>query len=366
MTHGLTEERDRSEAILSFRRAQEGAVLEVADQGLLTLANLVSGGAIDISPQFQRRDRWSAEKQSLLIESFLTNIPVPPVYLAEDSEVLGSYAVIDGKQRLTSVAVFFQDNLVLRGLYRLPLLNGLRYSQLPTEIRNPLGMKALRTTTLLRASDPNLKHEVFLRLNTGGEILNAQEIRNVAYRGPLNELVYEMAENEFLRRQLKVIPPASPNFRQMLDAEFVLRFMTLATGWQSFRGDLRGTLDEFMQHNRFAEPDKIEHLRVAFTKCITTAEAVWGRNAFKRPGRDQALAGLYDAQMVALYEVGYQNHAALVKGRDTVRTRTNRLFEDRIFDEAVRLGTNTPARLRKRVDMLLETLLRTAGAGRGQ
>jgi hypothetical protein len=41
-------------------------------------------------------------------------------------------------------------------------------------------MKSLRVTTLLRQSEEELKHEVFLRLNTGGEILNAQEIRNVA------------------------------------------------------------------------------------------------------------------------------------------------------------------------------------------
>jgi hypothetical protein len=100
-----------------------------------------------VSPTFQRRDRWGAEKQSLLIESFLVNIPVPPVYLAEDVARLGSYAVIDGKQRLTSIANFFADELALRGLKRLGGLNGLRYSQLPEGIRNPLGMKSVRRAT---------------------------------------------------------------------------------------------------------------------------------------------------------------------------------------------------------------------------
>lgn len=366
MTHGLADETIRAKAIQLFRNAQEGAVLEVADQGLLTLVNLVDGGAIDVSPNFQRRDRWSPEKQSLLIESFLTNIPVPPVYLAEDSEVLGSYAVIDGKQRLTSIAVFFQDELVLRGLERLHLLNGLRYSQLPREIRNPLGMKALRVTTLLRASDPNLKHEVFLRLNTGGEVLNAQEIRNVAYRGPLNDLIYRLAENEFLRYQLKVVPPNSPGFRQMLDAEYVLRFMTLASGWRKFKGDLRGAMDDFMLQQRFAESDDIDRLGRSFGECITTAEAVWGKDAFKRPGRDQTLAGVYDAQMIALNELDHATHEVLIRDRRKVKQETNKLFDNRVFDEAARLGTNTPARLRTRIEMLLERLQMVVGVSRAQ
>ncbi|NJC11909.1 hypothetical protein F4558_001735 [Micromonospora profundi] len=366
MTHGFSDDSARAEAIHSFRQAQEGAVIEVADQGLLTLASLVAGGAIDVSPNFQRRDRWGAEKQSLLIESFLTNIPVPPVYLAEDSDLLGSYAVIDGKQRLTSIAAFFQNQLTLRGLERLPLINGLRYDQLPPEIRNPLGMKALRTTTLLRASDPNLKHEVFLRLNTGGEILNPQEIRNVAYRGPLNDLIYALAENPFLRKQLKVLPPLSPNFRQMLDAEYVLRFLALASEWKTFRGDLRGALDYYMLKHRFAEQGALYNLHSAFVASMTAAEAIWGNEAFKRPGRDQALAGMYDAQMIALNEIGHGKHNQLIRRRDDIRKRTAKLFDDKAFDEAVRIGTNTPARLRKRVEMLLEVLLASTGAGGDQ
>jgi hypothetical protein len=43
-------------AVNAYIKAQEGAVLEVADQGLLTLASLVESGAIDVAPTFQRRD----------------------------------------------------------------------------------------------------------------------------------------------------------------------------------------------------------------------------------------------------------------------------------------------------------------------
>jgi hypothetical protein len=339
-----------------FIEAQQSAVLETADQGLATLASLVSSGAIDVSPTFQRRDRWNPEKQSLLIESFLSNIPVPPVYLAEDITSLGSYAVIDGKQRLTSIAEFFSDSLVLRGLTRLTDLNGRRYSTLPEGIRNPLGMKGLRVTTLLRQSSEELKHEVFLRLNTGGEILNAQEIRNVAYRGPLNDLVMRLAENEFLRVQFKVIPPSSPAYRQMADAEYVLRFLTLSTIWEKFRGDLRTELDRFMWERRFPDIGLLGTLERRFESCIETAQAIWGTDAFKRPGRDQALAGLYDAQMIALSALPSEAHRVLIQHRQIVVDRTNVLFDDSEFDESVRRATNTPARLRYRTTTMLEVL----------
>lgn len=358
----MTEETDQS-VIEDFLRAQQAAVLEIADQGLISLSQLVESGAIDVAPSFQRRDRWDAARQSLLIESFLTNIPVPPVYLAEDVAQLGSYAVIDGKQRLTAISLFFSDRLVLRGLTRLEKLNGLRYSHLPTAIRNPLGMKNLRITTLLRQSDEELKHEVFLRLNTGGEILNAQEIRNVAYRGTLNDLIYDLAENEFLRAQFKVVPPSSPAYRQMTDAEFVLRFLSLAHGWREFTGGLREELDRFMLENRFAKPSEIKGLGTRFQRCITTSEAIWASHAFKRGNRDQALAGLYDAQMIALDELTDGEHTVLIRRRTAVRKITEKLFDDPQFDESVRRATNTPQRLRYRAEQTLYALLSVVSQG---
>jgi hypothetical protein len=281
---------------------------------------------------------------------------VPPVYLAEDIARMGSYAVIDGKQRLTSISTFFQDELPLRGLRRLPSLVGARYSDLPDGIRNPLGMKSLRVTTLLRQSEEELKHEVFLRLNTGGEILNPQEIRNVAYRGPLNDLVYDLAENAFLRAQFKVVPPGSPAYRQMTDAEYVLRFFMLTESWQTFRGELRTELDRFMARYQFATLAFLSALRERFDVTMSAAQRIWGEHAYKRPGRDQALAGLYDAQMIALVELTQSQHERLADRSAEVVEATDALFDDASFDENVRRATNTPQRLRDRTERMLETL----------
>lgn len=344
-----------------YLAAQRAAVLEIADQGLVSLSQLVQSGAIDVSPKFQRRDRWTPDKQSSLIESFLVNIPVPPVYLAEDEGRIGRYAVIDGKQRLTAIEAFFADRLVLRNLSRLESLNGLRYSTMPDGVRNSLGMKNLRVTTLLRQSDESLKHEVFLRLNTGGEVLNAQEIRNVAYRGPLNDLVYDLAENTFLRAQFKVAPPSSPAYRKMTDAEFVLRFFALANRWEKFSGDIRLTLDAYMAENRIPSDAELQRLRNTFDNSLTVSEAIWGSSAFKWPGRDQALAGLFDAQMIAIAEIGGGRQHEMIAAAQGIRTSTDALFAEDDFEEAVRQATNTPARLRYRVEKLRDAIAREIG-----
>ncbi|MBK8853902.1 MAG: DUF262 domain-containing protein [Saprospiraceae bacterium] len=60
---------------------------------------------IVLGPHYQRRSRWSTVQKSLLIESFLLNIPIPPIFLFEKD--FHSYEVVDGRQRLEAIQDFF-------------------------------------------------------------------------------------------------------------------------------------------------------------------------------------------------------------------------------------------------------------------
>lgn len=341
-----------------FRRAQEELVLQAADLSLRTVATMVEGGAIDVAPQFQRRDRWNSIKQSALIESFVLNIPVPPVYLAEDD--LGTFSVIDGKQRITAIGAYLTDQFALKGVRRFGELEGLRFSDLPRPIQQTLDLRPLRSVTLLKQSDPNLKYEVFHRLNSYGEILNAQEIRNVIYRGPLNRLIYGLAGDEFLRQQLKITSERAPAYRNMQDAEYVLRFLTLERTWDDFSGDLARSMNEFMEANRNLPQPDLEHLSRRFERAIRGAQAIWGHAAFKRAEgegwRDQAIAGMYDAQMIAIAELTDGELERAVVNREGATELTRQLFRDPLFDASVRVGTNTPSRIQYRVGRLRDEL----------
>ena len=135
--------------------------------------------------------------------------------------------------------------------------------------------------TLLKQSDPELKYEVFHRLNTGGEVLNPQEIRNVIFRGPLNDLVYELAEHPFLRAQLKITSLKSAAYRKMTDAEYVLRFLTLSETWEDFSGDLSLSMNRFMELNRFTDSRALGRLRRRFLRSLEACEEIYEWTAFE-------------------------------------------------------------------------------------
>ena len=346
--------------VARFKNAQDALVVQASDLSLASISSMVQSGAIDVQPIFQRRERWDVRKQSALIESFLLNIPVPPVYLAE--EEFGKYTVIDGQQRITAISSYIENRFPLTGLNRFDELTGLRFNQLPPELRNSLTVRPyMRAITILRQSEPTTKYEVFHRLNSGGQPLNAQEIRNVLFRGPLNDLVVGLSGEEALRRQLKIRDNRSPAYRAMVDVEYVVRFLTLHESWRGFSGSLRDSMDSFMAHHVRPSLNELESFRTDFKRALSGCMAIWGANAFKRPDgpgwRDQALAGMYDAQMIAVAEMsGDQLSEALDRKKEIV-AGTRNLFKDPEFESAVRTATNTPSKIFYRVSVMIKLML---------
>lgn len=343
----------------TFERAQDRLVLQASDLSLESIASMVDSSAIDVRPEFQRRERWSSAQASALIESFLLNIPVPPVYLAE--EEFGQYSVIDGKQRITAISQFMRDDLQLTRLTRFEELESHRFSSLPPSLRNALQVRPyIRVVTLLRQSDPVVKYEVFHRLNSGGEPLNPQEIRNVIFRGPLNDLIMELSAHPYLRSRLKIRDVRASGYRTMQDVEYVLRYFTLESIWMKFSGDFRTSMDHFMSQNQHANQSFIRKHEEKFLRAIEACEKIWGEYAFRRfdngQWRNQTLGGLYDAQMVAVSWFKPNQIGRLVQRSADVLQATKELFEDAEFDGAVRTATNNPARVSYRVDKVISML----------
>jgi hypothetical protein len=346
-----------------FDQSQNDLVLQASDFSLQGLKEMVDSEIIDLSPRYQRRERWEIERQSELIESFLLNVPVPPIYLAE--EEYGIYSIIDGKQRITAVADYLNNVFQLKGLEEFSDLNGFRFRDLPKSLQSALRIRPyLRVITLLKQSHPKLKYEVFIRLNRGGIQLNNQEIRNVAFRGKLNDAIYDSANNSLLKSALKIEGSKSAAYQQMQDAEYVLRFLTLIDNWEKFSGSLSKSMDAFMLRHRDVDGGKLESLISPFKEAIERTGYLWGDFAFQRwdgqRWRQQALAGLYDAQMLASSLLTSDQVAVIRERQEEVIRRTKDLFSNSEFEESVRIGTNTPARLRHRVtavrDMLISLL----------
>lgn len=348
----------------TFLRAQDRLVYQTADLSLGSLSGMTTVGvngkaAIDLEPDFQRRERWTIEKQSMLIESFLLNVPVPPIYLAENS--FGQYSVVDGKQRITAIHAFMSGGLKLTGLESFTEIENFSFLDLPEELKNALTIRPyVRVVTLLKQSDPSLKFEVFTRLNRGGEEMRPQELRKVAYRGVLSDMIFRVSNNEFLKTQLKIVNNNSAAYKNMDDAEYVLRFLSLSMSWETFSGSMRGELDSFMIANYKISDAEVKVLDLKFSRALEACKNIWGSHAFKRhtgaDWRGQFLGGVFDAEMIAVSELSDAELVKVVAKKNLVLKATEKLFENDAFDKSVRQNTNSPKAVFLRVNTVLAML----------
>lgn len=332
---------------------QRDLVTSVVDYNLQTLAGLVREKTIDLSPRYQRRFRWDASRQSRLIESFLMNVPVPPVFLNEDE--YGHYSVIDGKQRLRAIDEFMRGALRLRGLKVFSDINGQSLDDLPEALQNVLKTRAsLRAVIILHQSDADIKFEVFQRLNTGGVRLNPQEIRNSSWPGPLNDLILDLSEEPLFHAILGITDRRKSGIhKEMRDAEFVLRFFTFRDNWASFSGGMMRHMDNYMSQNQHASLEQVAELRNDFMSTLGLVRASFGDNAYRRwepergAWRRQVLAALYDAEMFATHG---RDTDAVESRRDLIVEGMKDLFRDEEFQKSISAATNTPALFKSRIE----------------
>jgi hypothetical protein len=265
-----------------------------------------------LDPEYQRRHRWNKQRKSRLIESFLMNIPVPPVFLYERD--LARFEVMDGRQRLTALAEFYENKFALEGLEYWQDLDGRTYGQLPSKVRDGIDRRYISSIILLKETAVDevqasfLKKIVFERLNSGGVKLSAQETRNAVYGGPLNQLCIRLSSNEQFRRMWGIpnlveeaqadedeledaADDAEPNtatragermFGQMEDVELVLRFFAYRHIQRSKAGlnKINDFLDNFLREGNRFPTDVLAAYEEAFVQTIDFLFECLGADAF--------------------------------------------------------------------------------------
>lgn len=352
---------NKSAIVDKFLLAQNRLVFQSSDLSLESIANMVKAEAINIKPKYQRRERWDKVKQSALIESFLLNIPVPPIFLAEDE--YGKYSVIDGKQRITSIFNFIELGHSLHKLEKFVEIENLTFGELPPQLNNALRIRPyIRVITLLKQSDPQLKYEVFNRLNTGGDRLLPQEIRNAAYEGKLNDLLIELSENPYLRKQFNLENEKtrlnSKLYKEMLDVEYVLRFFTLREYWNNFPGNMRVAMDNYMEkYYRSANLD-IKKLKQIFDDTLEVCEIIWGSSAFQRPdGRNEIIQGIFDVQTVSLSFFVEKDKKKLIAKKDKIKASFEKEYKaNQEFETSIRQFTSNIKQVNYRISTMTKLI----------
>jgi hypothetical protein len=194
------------------------------DYSVQFLVELMSGDIpkIILAVPFQRNFIWKVDRASQLIESVIMNVPIPPLYFAEEES--GRWLVIDGLQRLNTIKQFFQNEFALKGLDIIKELEGLKYKDLPPKAKDLLKDGLMRINVIKKDSHDDIKYDIFMRLNKGSVTLNYQELRNCLYRGELNDKAKNFVKTN---KDFQKIIKLKKEHERYLDVEFIMRVLAL-------------------------------------------------------------------------------------------------------------------------------------------
>lgn len=186
-------------------------------------------------PDYQRDLVWDDRRQSKFIESLLIGLPVPYLFVAdvgnEDPDLEGRLEIVDGTQRIRTLARFMAGTLVLEGLEKLPGLNGFRFSDLLTSRQRRFGRITLRLIELTEKADEETRRDMFDRINTGPVRLNDMESRRGRMPGPFVDLVRELARMELFKR---LAPLSDASVKRFEREELVARFFAYLDDYLEF------------------------------------------------------------------------------------------------------------------------------------
>lgn len=300
-------------------------------------------------PSFQRNYVWNDVFASRLIESVLLNVPIPPCYLSQNEDF--EFDVIDGQQRLYSIYRFIDNQFALKGLEVLDELLGSRFHQLPPKTQRQIFTHTLRLVAITNESHPEIKFDVFQRLNSNTAPLNAQELRNCVYRGSLNDLLKKAVLYE---PWLKILNRKRPD-KRMRDEELVLRFFGFYIGGiESYRTPQKHWLNNVAKEGQAYTPTRIDDLYSVWASAVDTSLLWFSPTECFRRGKSRAInRSLFDLVMVAASRVGEARAHTI---RKEFRRRYQSLLDSEEFEDLVSRAVDHKKRTNRRFEMWGETV----------
>ncbi len=362
----FSDDADKNSVEVAIPKEQRILQTQAYDKSVSDVIAMLNSGDIILNPEYQRNYVWNNKKASLLIESILLNVPIPIIYVSEEED--SKWSVVDGLQRLYSLKRYFNNEFKLNGLEVLQELNRSSYHTLNPKAQRILRSGNLRMILIFKESNPEIKYDIFMRLNRGSIQLNEQELRNCLYRGGFNELLKKMAQNDNLLEILRLKKP----HRRMRDAEMVLRYFAFSDNFKleqekmlDYKGSMRTFLNIFIKSKQKINDTSLTDYETNFNETMRKTVAVFGNNAFRRidvdGNYDKAVnRAIADFIMVSFEKFDYE---LLSSKKDLIIELLRELpREDERFQDSITIGTSDTARVEYRLTTWikkLNSLLRT-------
>jgi hypothetical protein len=327
------------------------------------LLDRVNNTEIDLSPGFQRKGGiWSVKAKSRLIESLLIRIPLPAFYMDGSDE--SHWLVVDGLQRLSALTEFaITGSLKLKGLEFLSDYEGYTFEKLPRKLQRRILETQVTVFLIQEKTPPEVKFNIFKRINTGGLPLSTQEIRHALNQGPATELLKTLAvDKDFLEATQGGIPD-----RRMGDRECILRFLAFTlTPPQSYKSyDMDTFLNDAMAALNRMGPEELERTAEIFRRSMRINKQLWGVYAFRKRKSDSLRRGpinraLFEIWAATIGRLTDQEVAVLEQRRASLNEKMSEALNDVRFDASITYGTGDSRKVEYRFAkaqmMVAETL----------
>ena len=310
---------------------------------------------------FQRKYIWKTDRASQLIESIIMNVPIPPLYFAEEEN--GGWLVVDGLQRLYSIMHYFQNEFGLKKLEIIKELEGCKFKDLPPKTKDLLKDGLMRINIIKKDSHPDIKYDIFMRLNKGSATLNYQELRNCLYRGSLNNMAKELANNPQL---LTILKQKKPHDR-FLDVEFIIRFFAFDKNTilnekgnyvlRDYGGSLVNYINDFMKSNTNITEEEKKRLVDEFNSTIAKVVQVFGtEKAFRDLSVNSVKVNKAIADFILLSFARIPKDALIGKEEIIKRLLVKLLTENQEFKNSTSLKTSDTSIVNYRINFWFKEL----------
>lgn len=194
-------------------------------------------------PEYQREFVWDFNRQSRFIESIILGLPIPLIFVAEIKET-GRLEIVDGSQRIRTLAAFLNNQLRLVNLKTLDELNDFYFKNLSPARQRKFKNTPMRMIVLSDKADEEVRNDMFSRINTGGVDLKDMERRKGLYRGDFISFVFDCAGNDLLRELCVINKYFEKRYEE---AELILRFFAFSETYPNFSFSVN------QQHNSILE-----------------------------------------------------------------------------------------------------------------
>lgn len=305
-------------------------------------------------PEYQRDFVWDEVRQSRLIESITLGLPIPIVFMAEDSN--GRLEIVDGSQRIRTLAAYLSDELTLTRLEKLTELNDLKFNDLPKSRQKKIQNTPIRMIVLSESATEEVRNDLFERINRGSDLLRNMEKRKGIYPGIFNDFIYkECAKNELL---VKLAPLSKSVVNRQEHEELILRFFAMMDFYPKFPTFGRGigaVLDEYMEEkNKTFTADEKEIKQKQFNEMLEFVDSVF-KYGFRKKNGNSITRIFFEAVSVGV-------HLAL---QDKVNLNTSKLdasewFKDQQFKRLISgtHRTHSPDKISMRINFVKDKLLK--------